>query len=193
MHELHVLKYGWDDEISSALRDVWVKNFALMTSLCELSWRRAVIPSNAKNLQMEVIGTGDASQKIACSACYVRFECKDGTYSCQFLFGKSKLVDKNLTVPKSELFAGTLNTHTVEIVKRALKERVVRTIYVLDSEIALHWIATPEAKPLKPWVRNNVIEISRFSEVDQWFHVESSNNPADIATRKGATLNDTCD
>ena len=41
-----------------------------------------------------------------------------------------------------------------------------------------------------PYVRNRVIEIRRFTDIMQWFHVESSGKPADIATRKGATLED---
>ena len=138
LHELHVSQYGWDDELPAEIRDQWVANFDMMNSLSGLSWNRAVVSPNAKNLQIELIGAGDASEKIACAACYVRFECTDGSYSCQLIFGKSKLVDKNLTVPRAEIFAGKLNVHTVEIVKRALKERIVRTIYVLDSEIALH-------------------------------------------------------
>ena len=110
--------------------------------------------------------------------------------SCQLLLAKSKIISEGTSLPRAELVAATLNTHTTEIVKRALKrQNIVKVIYVLDSEISLHWIAS-QTKPLKPWVRNRVIEISRYTEVPQWFHVESELNPADIATRKGAKISD---
>ena len=53
----------------------------------------------------------------------------------------------------------------------------------------MHWIAS-ETKQLKPGPRNQVIEIKRFTTIDQWFHVSSDQNPADIGTRKGVTIAD---
>ena len=70
-----------------------------------------------------------------------------------------------------------------------MEKFVTDVIYVTDSEIALYWIGS-DTKPLKPYVRNRVIEIRRFTDISQWFHIESGENPVDIATRKGATLED---
>ena len=39
-------------------------------------------------------------------------------------------------------------------------------------------------------MRNNVIEASRLTEVGQWFKIDSDENPADLGTRKGATVDD---
>ena len=192
MHELHVSTYSWEDRLSEADREMWLSNFDMMSSLDTLRWKRAVIPPDAVSMEMELIGTGDASQKLAASACYVRFQKKDGSLSCQLILAKSSIVNNETTLPRAELQAATLNTHATEIVRRSLKEYVKNTIYVLDSEISLYWIAST-TKVLKPWVRNQVIEIRRFTDVLQWFHVESSANPADIATRKGATLDDVSD
>ena len=176
LHELVVSSYDWDDQISYAERERWIRNFEMIETLGDVLWSRAVIPSNAESMNMELIGAGDASQKIACSGCYVRFKRKDGSYSCQLMLSKSKIVAEDTSLPRAELLASTLNTHTTEIVKRSLKEKIVSCIYVLDSEIALHWITT-QTKQLKPWIRNRVIEISRFTNVDKWFHVESRMNP----------------
>ena len=148
------------------------------------------MPPNAVNRDIELIGLGDASKRIACAACYVRFKCRDNSYSCQLLCAKSKIISEGTTLPRAELLAAALNTHVVEIVKRALKnENIVRVIYVLDSEISLHWIAS-QTKPLKPWVRNKVIEIRRFTDVWQWFHIISELNLADLGTRKGVKIKD---
>ena len=85
--------------------------------------------------------------------------------------------------------AAILNVHITEVVKRALKDRVVGQILVVDSEIALHWMNS-DTKQLKPWTRNKVIEANRFSEPCDRFHVSSDMNPADIGTRKGASIED---
>ena len=60
---------------------------------------------------------------------------------------------------------------------------------LIDSQITLHWINNREL-PLKQWVRNRVIEISRFTDVNSWMYIKSSNMIADIGTRRGATIKD---
>ena len=94
-----------------------------------------------------------------------------------------------MTLPRAELYASVLNVNICEVVKRAMKERVVRQVLVTDSEIALYWMNN-DTKQLKPWTRNQVIKVNRFSEPTDRFHVASEMNPADIGTRKGATIED---
>ena len=53
----------------------------------------------------------------------------------------------------------------------------------------MHWINN-ENIPLKQWVRNRVVEILRFSDQIQWRYITTSEMPADIGTRRGATLHD---
>ena len=156
-----------------------------METLTNCSWPRPVIPRDRANNEI-VIGCGDASEKIACADCHIRCLKEDGTFSCQMILSKTKIVPVEMTLPRGELLAATLNTHITEIVKRSLKRfNISKCVYILDSEIALHWLAST-TKQLKPYVRNRVIEILRFNSVDQWYHVESALNPADLGTRKGA-------
>jgi len=58
-----------------------------------------------------------------------------------------------------------------------------------DSTIVLYWISNDEIT-LKPFVRNRVIEITRHSARKDWQHIDTNNMLADIATHKGATLDD---
>ena len=160
-----------------------------MEMLGSLKYSRVVIPENAADLNVELISAGDASSKMTCAACYVRYRLKDGSHSCQLVLGKTKIVPEGMTLPRAELCAAVLNVHIAEVVKRALKERVVDQILVGDSEIALHWMNS-EVKQLKPWTRNKVIEVNRFSEPVDRYHISSDMNPADIGTRKGARIED---
>ena len=54
--------------------------------------------------------------------------------------------------------------------------------YYTDSRNALCWINTP-AHSAKTYVYNRSAEIQRVSEPNQWAHVATDVNPADVATR----------
>ena len=98
-------------------------------------------------------------------------------------------MSEGTTLPRAELLAAVLNIHLCQVVKQALGERVLRQVIVTDSEIALYWMNN-DTKNLKPYTRNRVIEANRFSDPLERFHVASHLNPADIGTRRGATIED---
>lgn len=94
-----------------------------------------------------------------------------------------------MTQPRAELLAANLNAHTGEVVKRSFGEYHKSAVRLTDSQITLHWISNHELKR-KPWVRNRVIEISRFTDAESWMYVRSADMVADIGTRRGATIED---
>ena len=191
IHELVLSNCNWEDAIPDVCREEWLKNFGLLERIGELRYSRAVIPADAESLSMEIIGTGDASAKMACAACYARFRRKNGSMSCQLIMSKTKIIPEGVSLPRAELMAATLNVHVTEIVKRSVEDfrPISQCTFVLDSEIVLHWISSI-TKQLLPFVRNRVIEILRFTCPSQWFHIISSLNPADLGTRKGVKIED---
>ena len=94
-----------------------------------------------------------------------------------------------MSLPRAELTAALTNAYTGEVVRRSFKNYHSGSLKFTDNQACLYWI-TNDKKPLKEWVRNCVIEILRFTSIDQWYYVESSDMIADLATRKGATLHD---
>ena len=180
---------GWDEKIPDQYRSVWLSNFELMKVLGDLVFNRAVVPADAINLDVELISAGDASQQMACACCYIRFKRQDNSYSCQLLLAKTKLVPEDTTLPRAELFAATLNIHVSQTIKRSLNNTILDHLLVLDSEIVLYWLSS-FTKQLKPYVRNRVIEVLRFSTPELWYWLESESNPADIGTRGGVSIDD---
>ena len=71
----------------------------------------------------------------------------------------------------------------------SLSDHIQHRISLTDSQIALFWITNTQSE-LKQWARNRVIEITRLTNKNDWFYVDSKNNSADIATRRGAKLAD---
>ena len=94
-----------------------------------------------------------------------------------------------MTQPRAELFAAVLNTHTGEVVRRALQSSYEKSLKLTDSQIVLHWISN-DVIVLKQWVRNRVIEIRRFTSPSTWQYINTKEMLADIGTRKGASLAD---
>ena len=186
--DLHKLCPKWDDPIPSALKELWVKNFGLIDELKSIRFHRAVVPSDAASLDIETIETADAGEQLVCAAIYARFQRKNGSYSCQLILARTKVVHE-LTIPRAELEAALLNASSGHLVKLSLKEKLQKSFKLSDSQVALHWINCLRYA-LKMWVRNRVVEVNRLTDRMSWFYVGSKHNIADLATRKGAQISD---
>ncbi len=189
LHQLVTLQLHWDDKIPDNLRKLWENNFEMIGKLKDLRYKRAIVPEDAANTDVQTLEFGDASNVLVCVAIYVRFLRRNGSYSCQLLLGKTRLVPENMSQPRGELYAAVVNTHAGEIVRKALYTYIKKSTKFTDSQIVLHWI-TNDARVLKPWVRNRCIEVRRLSDVSAWKYVKSADMIADIGTRPGATLED---
>ena len=181
------LNLSWDDEIPENLRGVWDSNFEMIQEIGQLKYKRVIVPTDAKNLDIVTLEAGDASPHLICAAVYARFECKDGSYVCQLVFARSKVVPEDMSIPRAELMAASTLAATGFTVQRAFGEYHKSSIKLSDSMVALHWISS-QRKCLKVWVRGHVMEINRLCDLSTWRYIESSNNPADLGTRKGVKV-----
>ena len=53
LHDLTVMKLDWDDEIPENLRQIWASNFEMIQELKNIRYKRAVVPTDAVNLNMD--------------------------------------------------------------------------------------------------------------------------------------------
>ena len=172
----------WDDVLPDNLREVWCSHFEMMEEVKQLKFKRAVIPDDAVSVNFHTLDYGDASTKILCVAIYARFLRKNGEFSCQLLFSRTKVISPPMTQPRAELYAATVNTHTGEVVKRACRRFHEHHIKVTDSQVTLYWIHNSN-KPLKQFVRNRVNEVRRFTDPNNWRGCKSGDMIADLGTR----------
>ena len=187
LHDLCFRKLDWDDSVPEHLLPLWVENLETMQKLKKITFRRTIIPSDAQNTDVELLVSVDASQDIAISAVHARILRRDGSYHIQLITAKSKLVSSS-TIPRAELKAAVTGSILGHITKQNLGEQYKSTIFVTDSTICLFWIHQDE-RPMHIAIRNSVIEIRRFSLPEEWFHVETQDNIADLGTRP-ATVNE---
>ena len=114
---------------------------------------------------------------------FLRSVFEDGVVHCAFLMGKSRLAPlKAQTIPRLELMAAVLAVKQDAVVRREMRLTVDRTVYWCDSMIVIQYVRK-RTKRLKTFVANRVATIHEGSSGDQWRYVDSSSNPADIASR----------
>lgn len=181
LHQLCTRKLDWDDDVPLDLLDLWVANMASIQELRDVTFSRTIIPEDAATDTVDLLVAVDASQCLGVAAIYGRVKRKCGLYSCQLVMARSKIVS-NLTIPRAEMRSAVMGAVSSQVVKRNLGSRLGEVIMITDSTICLHWIHQDD-RPLQVAVRNAVIEIRRFSKVEEWLHVDSGDNIADLATR----------
>lgn len=171
----------WDDLLPEIILDTWVENLLMIQRMKDLRFQRSVFSSLVDvDHGVELIMSSDASQVLAACCVHARMKMLDGGYVCSLVAAKSKL--HKATIPKAELIGCTMSSVLGHLVKRNFGEHVKKVTYVTDSMVALYWIHC-DSRPLLTAVRNMVIEVRRFSNPTDWYHVESELNLADVATR----------
>ena len=151
------------------------------------TFQKAVVPEDPVNLEISTIDAADASNKIVYITIYARFLRRNGTYSFQLVFCRSKIVPDGLSQPRAELSVATLNKPTGETVKSVFQNNHKESVKLSDSQITLHWIKNKK-KPLKQWVRNRVVGINRLTQPKDWMFVRSEDMITDIGTRRVSDL-----
>ena len=71
----------------------------------------------------------DASLVMACSVVYARFKRRNGLYSCQLIFARSKIVPEGFTIHRAELLAAELNATTGHVVYSALRNYITSRVH----------------------------------------------------------------
>ena len=173
----------WDDTIPASARSKWLKNFMLLERLRGMKFQRAMMPSDAVSSRMNLIVAGDVAEaNVEMFGAWARFKRKNGTYSCQQILGRSLLADEDSTMPKKELNVLTRSSNMGWLLNLMLDDWMESYIVIGDSTIAFCW-TTSERKRLSLFHRNRVIQIKRGTNINQMYHVITSENPADLGTR----------
>ena len=126
---------------------------------------------------------GDSSQDIFCAVGFLRARCcQSGSTEFSFVVGKARVAPmKAMTIPKLELQAALLAARLRRKILDALTIEVPQSFMWTDSTTVLQWLASVDRQPV--FVANRVAEILESTTIDQWFHVPTADNPADVGTR----------
>lgn len=171
---------GWDDPLDKETETAWESALLELLRIEALKFPRWVGVQKGSNTEMHVYC--DASSQVYACALYLR-EVLDGVVSVRLLAAKARVTPvKTQSVSRSELDAcvlGSRMAHHFNTVFRLGEERI---FFYTDSKNVLFWLTTTP-KRLKVFVQRRVAEIQGSTNVEQWGHVTTHLNPADIATR----------
>ena len=100
---------------------------------------------------------------------------------------RARLAKSGLTIPRLELVSGHMAVNLLTNVTEALEGLTLTAKYCwIDGTVALYWIKSPGE--YKQFVSNRVQKIQSHSKVI-WWHVGTTENPADIGSRSGEVSN----
>ncbi|XP_066589314.1 uncharacterized protein [Prorops nasuta] len=124
------------------------------------------------------------ASEVGYGACvYLRSQNINEQFKIELMCSKSRVAPlKTRTIPQVELCAMQLLTNLVDRVILSIQIKVDQVYLWSDSSIALNWINT-QPNLLKTFVANRVVDIRTKSNVNNWFHIQSKDNPADALSR----------
>lgn len=175
-------KIDWDEPVQADIREKWVEYRTQLSALNGLSISRK-ITNNLKSGVIEVHGFSDAST-VAYGCClYLRCTDDVGVHHTNLICAKSKVAPlKTLSLPRLELCAALLLTRLANNLIPKLQLKVSRQYFWTDSKIVLAWIASSSTK-WKTFVAHRVSEIQDKTAINEWRHVNTHENPADVISR----------
>ncbi|XP_033624666.1 uncharacterized protein LOC117288077 [Asterias rubens] len=173
----------WDKEIGERETVAWNQWLLNIVKLEQMSIPRSVRPSDFVDVATcQLHAFSDASDEGYGIAIYTRHEDSSGRVFCNLLMGKSRVTPlKKVTTPRMELTAASLSVKFIALITSAL-ELHFNVFYWTDSTSVLRYIANKTTR-FHTFVANRITTIQEGSRIEQWRHVPTLKNPADIASR----------
>ena len=152
-------------------------------SLSEVFIPRSYFKQNFELLELHMFG--DSSQDVFSAVAFLRGKIVSehgSSTELAFVFEKARVAPmKTLTILKLEIQAALLSARLRNDIQQALTLEIEKTSMWRDSTTVLQWLHSLEKQPV--FVANRVADILELTTVDEWFYVQSFDNPADAGTR----------
>lgn len=125
----------------------------------------------------------DASEVGYAAVAYIRVKDHDGNVYVTIVLGKARLCPaKFISVPRLELTAATLAAKLASFICKEGEQNLNKVFFWTDSTTVLQYLRNTSRR-FKIFVANRIATIRGLSNVDQWHHVPSELNPADVGSR----------
>ena len=162
---------------------MWEKLIIGLPELNQFRIPRKVISSVDQGSMFEIHGFADASIKAYGACVYIRTINSTQEISVKLLCAKSHVAPlKTVSLPRLELNAAVLLVELVVKVSQILNIPIQKRFLWTDSSIVLSWIAESPHN-WKQYIANRVAKIQSHTSYEEWNHVRSNDNPADVVSR----------
>ena len=177
------LGLDWDDQVPDEIAKAfnrWIRRCSSV-HLCHIE--RRVKGSFKPSLERLVVFT-DASGQAQAAAAYLWCQnTHDGSCEGRLWAAKQKISSLNRaeSISRLELEGALIGVQLAKQVCSAMGWDMAKVQYFTDSTTVLWWLRTN--RELDVFVGNRICRILDYSSLHQWYHVRTSENPADIPTR----------
>ncbi|XP_057666035.1 uncharacterized protein LOC130899884 [Diorhabda carinulata] len=181
MEKLWQHKVDWDQIAPSPIISEFIHLQRELPILATIKIPRQITVPKANVIEIHTFSDASTIAYGACS--YLRTVDNSGQCSVRLICAKSRVAPlKVVTLPRLELNAALLATNLTAKLMEAFTCRISNIFYYTDSTIVLWWLNTEPAL-LKTFVANRVADIQGKSKIENWQHVKSEHNAADIISR----------
>ncbi|XP_064650007.1 uncharacterized protein LOC135501694 [Lineus longissimus] len=184
LQKVWVAGYNWDDAILGEAADDANNWFEGLLQVEIVKVPRCLRLESAKKMINAQLHTFvDASQDAYGCCIFLRTEYEDRTVAVRLVASKGKVAPLiALSIPRLELMAAIAGLRLTVTVSSTLEISIKEVVFWSDSMNVLWWIRGRSRK-FKPFVANRVGEIQGITSPEQWRHVPTYVNPADLVSR----------
>ncbi|UYV71355.1 hypothetical protein LAZ67_8002739 [Cordylochernes scorpioides] len=181
--QLPAEKTLWDEPIESDIKSNWNKFQTQLSCLKEIKIPRYLNSSSSEIEELQLHGFCDASLNAYSAVFYLKTRFKIQKIKINLITSKTKVAPlKTITIPRLELSAALLLAQLNQVILESFPFQPDKTFLWTDSQICIDWIRS-DASRWKAFVSNRVSSIQNLTQITDWFHVSSQDNPADCASR----------
>ena len=173
----------WDEPVDSPFKERWEEWTSKLEALNGYALPRCIKPCGFEPVIRELHVFSDASSYAYGVCAYLRLVDKNGTVHCTLLRGTSRVNPKKvISIPRLELTAAVAAAQLGHNVKKELDMEVDSMHFHTDSTTVLLMINNTATR-FKILVANRLNTIHLLTSPEQWHHVGTKENPADIGSR----------
>ena len=184
LQQLCIDHLDWDDVVPSDLLNKWNDWYRDIFGLQSLRIDRNFHFRDYRHDQVVQLHHFADASSLGYGACsYIRLVDDSDRVSVHLVMAKARVAPiSSTTIPRLELTAAVIAARLSVILDRELSLKNIEHFFWTDSRIVLGYLSN-ESRRFKVYVANRIQEIHNVSEPSQWRHINSCDNPADIASR----------
>ncbi|XP_018368747.1 PREDICTED: uncharacterized protein LOC108764844 [Trachymyrmex cornetzi] len=176
------LQIDWDASVPTDIHTEWLQFQEECQVLNTLRVPRLIIDCHPY-VEIQIHGFCDASIQAHGACVYFRVTDKHDKHFVKLACSKSRVASlKCISLPRLELCGAVLLAKLLSKVENAVPRKFNRRILWSDSTIVLAWLKS-SSRNFNTFVANRVSEVQQRTTDQEWRHVPTEDNPADLISR----------